>query len=445
VGSIVDRKRGGAHVRRYVVYREQDGRQKWWATPKGTSVAQARLLLAKAEANVAEGRAGFTPKPKPDEVKARRMTLSELVDRFTAEYASARIKDIARYRADARSSLGTHVKLHRIAACPAVDVTTQSLRDWRDELLAERDEDEPRGPAAETVKRCLALLSRLYVWANDRGLVDCPNPVSKVEKPVNHSADGFDFLSQEEVAALLAWAGKHQPTELPLYMTAVYTGMRLGELAGLRWIDVDLEGGKIHVKRSYRTTPKSGKARTLPLNPHLAPVLRTWKESCPPTDEGLVFPAPTPAQRGKLTLEQVLAVRARALSGASRAQIARDFRVSWNAVQKILDGGAGTSAARRARGGMRSKDGDDAFHAALLGAGVRRVRFHDLRHTFASHFVMSGGGILALQKLLGHHSVRTTEKYAHLAPDFLAAEAGRVSFLPVTRKAGKVVALAERS
>jgi len=43
--------------------------------------------------------------------------------------------------------------------------------------------------------------------------------------------------------------------------------------------------------------------------------------------------------------------------------------------------------------------------------------------------------------LLGHHSVRTTEKYAHLAPDFLAAEAARVSFLPTEKKPGKVVQL----
>src|SRR5947199_232398 len=82
----------------------------------------------------------------------------------------------------------------------------------------------PRGHAAETITRCLALLSRLYGWAHDRGLIECPNPVSKVEKPLNHSADGFDYLHQPEVAKLLSWSATHQPTEFPLYATAVYTG-----------------------------------------------------------------------------------------------------------------------------------------------------------------------------------------------------------------------------
>jgi site-specific recombinase XerC len=71
------------------------------------------------------------------------------------------------------------------------------------------------------------------------------------------------------------------------------------------------------------------------------------------------------------------------------------------------------------------------------------VRFHDLRHTYASHFMMSGGNILALQKLLGHYDVSVTMKYAHLAPDHLATEAARVSFEASANVKAKVVALAE--
>jgi integrase len=139
------------------------------------------------------------------------------------------------------------------------------------------------------------------------------------------------------------------------------------------------------------------------LNPQLAPILRAWKESCPPTNEGFVFPAPPPTARGKLSRAQLVELRTRAAAGATCAQLARAFDVSWNAVKKILRDetrGSETSASA----GMRSKDSDDAFHEALAGAGVRRIRFHDLRHTFASHFVMAGGGILTLQKLRGHHT-----------------------------------------
>ena len=63
-------------------------------------------------------------------------------------------------------------------------------------------------------------------------------------------------------------------------------------------------------------------------------------------------------------------------------------------------------------------------------SGLREVAhpFHILRHSFASHYVMSGGNILALQKILGHASIEMTLVYAHLAPDFLEGELDRLRF-----------------
>lgn len=61
-------------------------------------------------------------------------------------------------------------------------------------------------------------------------------------------------------------------------------------------------------------------------------------------------------------------------------------------------------------------------------AKCHSVGFHGLRHTFASHFMMSGGNILTLQKLLGYSSVAVTMKYAHLAPDFMRDEVCRLRF-----------------
>ena len=55
-------------------------------------------------------------------------------------------------------------------------------------------------------------------------------------------------------------------------------------------------------------------------------------------------------------------------------------------------------------------------------------RFHDLRHTFASHFMMNGGNIYDLQKILGHTSLEMTQRYAHLAPEHLVQAANIVSF-----------------
>ena len=69
------------------------------------------------------------------------------------------------------------------------------------------------------------------------------------------------------------------------------------------------------------------------------------------------------------------------------------------------------------------------FHAVLKKAEITRAfRFHDLRHTFASHFMMNGGNIYDLQKILGHTSLDMTQRYAHLSPAHLVQAANVVSF-----------------
>jgi integrase len=59
---------------------------------------------------------------------------------------------------------------------------------------------------------------------------------------------------------------------------------------------------------------------------------------------------------------------------------------------------------------------------AARKAGIKRVRMHDLRHTFASNYVAKGGNLISLQKILGHSTISMTLRYAHLAPDFMARE-----------------------
>ncbi len=65
----------------------------------------------------------------------------------------------------------------------------------------------------------------------------------------------------------------------------------------------------------------------------------------------------------------------------------------------------------------------------LKRAHIDKVfHFHDLRHTFASHFMMNGGNIYDLQKILGHTSLEMTQRYAHLAPEHLVRASNVVSF-----------------
>ena len=366
--------RGKRHRPRwYVKYRDLDGQ--WKMVPsRQPSKKKAQIYVGKIESRVANGKIGI-PEPSPEEVKRDRITVKELVAKFQKDYSSPRVKDAKKYRRYVGYTL--HHLTGELGHLRAAEVTRLHLSRLRDAKLE-------AGFSKATVKLILAYTSRLYNWARVEGLIDVANPVSAVDKPSTAGQEmDFNFLAADEIDRLLTWARENQPDEYPIYATAAYTGLRLGELWGLRWSDLDLERGLISVRRSYRLAPKSGKLRHVPINPALAPTLREWKGRCPKSDEGLVFPTAggTMRERGKQP---------------------------------------------------------EAFKLALAGAECHAIGFHGLRHTFASHFMMAGGNILTLQKLLGHSSVAVTMKYAHLAPDFMRDEIGRLRF---ERPTGAVLAI----
>lgn len=69
-----------------------------------------------------------------------------------------------------------------------------------------------------------------------------------------------------------------------------------------------------------------------------------------------------------------------------------------------------------------------AFESAVERSGIKDFHFHDLRHTFASKYMMRGGSIYALQQILGHRDITMTMRYAHLAPDHLQSEMAKTEF-----------------
>lgn len=112
---------------------------------------------------------------------------------------------------------------------------------------------------------------------------------------------GKDFPTTDEIKRLINAAPKGK--KHTLLLTATLTGLRASELRGLRWKDVDLKAGELHVhQRADRFgqigAPKSDSSvRTLPLDPDgkLTTALKTWKLACPKGEEGLVFPSSTGA------------------------------------------------------------------------------------------------------------------------------------------------------
>ena len=68
------------------------------------------------------------------------------------------------------------------------------------------------------------------------------------------------------------------------------------------------------------------------------------------------------------------------------------------------------------------------FNQDIKGSGVSRIRIHDMRHTYASHFMMNGGNLYALQAILGHSDTKMTQRYAHLSKTYFTEKADIVRF-----------------
>jgi len=358
VGEIIKRFRDGKFIGFYLRWYEA-GKRRLIASKQATH-AEARRMLLEIEARAARGEVGI-------EKRLASPPLVELAERFLAEYSRPRIKDAARYRRNARIALQRVVPLLKKRAD---QVTARDVASAREVLR--------RRYAPASVKLSLNFLSTLYAWAVREELAPA-NPCRGVERPqTEHS---IDFLTREEARRLIdaAEAQATSPAKRMLHLCivlALHTGLRKGELLGLRWQDLDLDARRLTVARSYASTPKSGKARHLRLPSALVPLLSQWKKQCPPSADGCVFPI-----------------------GRKRGAV----------------GGAAVML---------------GLPQLMQRIGLRTFAhpWHLLRHSMASHYVMAGGNILGLQRILGHSDLKMTLVYAHLAPDFLENELDKIKF-----------------
>ena len=136
----------------------------------------------------------------------------------------------------------------------------------------------------------------------------------------------------------------------PIVLTALHTGMRKGEILNLKWSQVDFTNMVIKVENT-----KSGKPRFIPINGYLLEELMRLKKQSGKSNYVFLYPD----------------------------------------------------------SGKPLKDVKRSFPGAVRRSGIRELRFHDLRHTFASRLVAKGVDLITIKELLGHHSVRITERYTH--------------------------------
>lgn len=298
----------------------------------------------------------------------RELNLSEAGERLIEHLAALGRK---------RSTLGDYESFLRVHLAPYFGDTALE-RIGRGEVEGFIAAKRREGKATKSILNYLGLLNSIFAYAERRGLAR-GNPVKLVDKPSAGGANpDIRFLDEPELEALIAAvpADARGGTERVAYVTAAMTGLRQGELLGLRWRDIDWAAGRIRVRQNYVRgefgTPKSRRSsRSVPLADRVAGELdRHFQRSAYQQDNDLVFCHPE--------------------SGAplDRSRLLKRFK------------------------------------AAVGRAGLREVRFHDLRHTFGTRMAGAGVALRTLQEWMGHRDFKTTLIYADYQPS--AGEAALV-------------------
>lgn len=278
-----------------------------------------------------------------------------------------------------------------LGAMAITDVTTAHVEAVADAMLS-------HGLAPKTVRNVLNFLHSIFEHGIDRGWTR-ENPVRRAARPGRRrqgdANPDLQFLTLEELEAVLraipdevvhrkpapVRRSRRGPAPPPppdvlgpvlriVVLTAAMTGLRQSELLGLRWHDVDWAAQRVRVRNTFVRGQHSadGKSdlstrRSVPMTDRLARELDRWsRRTIYGGDGDLVFAHPqtgAPLDRSKVTKR---------------------------------------------------------FKAACIAASVHPIRFHDLRHTFATRLAASGQPLRTIQEFLGHADSKTTQIYAHYAP-----------------------------
>ena len=387
----VKRSHGSGHL--YVKWGSYYGR---WRGVDGRlinkKIGKVRTRGAKDGITRAEAERGLrrlveaeTRRPPPVEESLR--TVDQVADELRERLAleGARLS----YRQNCESMQRVHIS-------PAIgkrridSVTRQDVERLARSMLA-------RGLAPKTVRNVVSFLHSAFELAIENSWA-ASNPVARAARPLRRRRGDADpdlqFLSLDELRRVIDAIpdetvvrkpeprrdGRPGPAPPPppdvlgpvirvIVLAAAVTGLRQSELLGLRWRDVDWAASRIRVRNAYVRGEHSGEGksdlstrRSVPMNDWLGDELERWRtRTVFASEQELVFAHPhtgQPLDRTKLT--------------------------------------------RR-------------FQSACRATGVRVIRFHDLRHTFATQLAAKGAPLRVIQEFLGHADLKTTQVYAHYA------------------------------
>jgi integrase len=351
------RNKDGERVAWIADYFDQHGKRhiKTFDTKKGAS-----LWLVEAQGEVKRG--VHTP-------EAASITLAEAADIWLAkgDLEGLERSTLRQYRTHAE----LHIKPSRIGGEKLARLSTPAIEAFRDSLV--------KKCSRAMARKVLTSLKSILGEAQRRGLVAHnaaqPVKVDVKKRDQRKLVVGRDIPSKEEVQTILA---KAEGRWHPLFVTATFTGMRMSELRGLTWDNIDFDRKVIHVRQRANLwgeigSPKSvAGEREIPMSPMVVNTLREWQLACPRGKDGrLGFAFPNGA--GNVEAHSNIATR-----GFSALQLQAGI---------VDDGG-------------KAKYGP-----------------HALRHFFASWVIEQSFSPKRVQALLGHSSIGMTfDTYGHLFP-----------------------------
>ena len=353
-GSIRKRK-DGRWEGRYVVGRDPD-----------TGKMVTKNVLGKTQAEVKEKlRKAIDDSRQLDYTKEGKYTVGQWLDEWFDAYAKVKVR--ASSHQTYKGYIENHIKPN-IGDIPIEKLTSLRLQKFYRKLLTEgrvpriEFENQPKGLSAKTVRNIHQVISSAMSMAVKHKLI-LSNPAEGCELPkVEHRE--MRTIPAEQLGAFLREAKESGVYEL--YYLDLATGLRRGELLGLKWDDIDLDQGVIHVRRQVyridgeiREVPLKTKHsyRNISISKDAVELLREMKKR---KVSEYVFPSPS---GGPISPDSVL----------------------------------------------------NMLHRVLKRAGLPSMRFHDLRHSFATLALQNGVDIKTVSGMLGHFSAGfTLDTYAHV-------------------------------
>jgi integrase len=306
------------------------------------------------------------------------------------ERSGLRANTIASYR-----RVITHHVVPYLGSRPLQSLTALDLDRLYSELLRDgaRVDTKPGGLSPRSVRYAHTLISKALSEAERKGIV--PRNVARAATPPSASSARAREMSTWTPTELDAFLESMAPHPLfPILRLAAMTGMRRGELCGLRWSDLDLDRGILSVARTVTTksydlivnSPKTPRSRrTIDLDAKTIGILQAWR---------------------KVQVTQQLQAGPSWADGDGYVFTRSDGALLHpNTVGKVFDSG-------------------------VLAAGLPRIRLHDLRHTHATLLLAAGENAKIVSERLGHSSVAfTLDRYAHVMPGQQANAAAAVAAL----------------